>query len=322
MLSGSKVSPQGPSRRKKPESETLSHANISLFSEWLRNCSRLHKQCRHRYDVRLPTRIIDVGLADHSQDPRLIASSDLLGEYVALSHCWGPLHQSHAASYARTLKENVKDMQRGILLEKLPQNFRDAILIVRKLELRFLWIDALCIIQDDPVDWAREAATMNMVYGSAHLTIAATSAVSSTDGFLKRTQDMVTSISYYKDNCAEPVNRLLIAYWGADGNQGSWSSLVEEAPWNTRGWTFQERLLSRRVLHFTKRKILWECRATDASEENEPPRSTLVRTSWLKDESLDVLGSSAKQSVESLESRFDVWYKMVSEYAASDFHCS
>ena len=220
------------------------------------------------------------------------------------------------------MKSNIKDMQGGIPLEKLPQNFRDAILTVRKLKLRFLWIDALCIIQDDPVDWAREAARMNMVYGSAYLTIVATSAVSSTDGFLKRSQDMAISISCYKDNCAEPVDRLLIAYQGTDTDQGSWGSLVERTRWNTRGWTLQERLLSRRVLHFTKRKVLWECRATDASEENEPPRSEMVKTSWLKDKSLDVLGSSTEQKVESLESRFDVWYDIVSEYVAFEFSCS
>ena len=60
-----------------------------------------------------------------------------------------------------------------------------------------------------------------MAYGSAYLTIVAISAVSSTDGFLKRTQDMESSVSYYKDNCAEPIGRLLIAYQGTDGNQGS-----------------------------------------------------------------------------------------------------
>ena len=319
MLSGSKASLQGASRRKKPGSETLSRANISLISEWLRTCEKLHSQCRHQSDARLPTRIIDVGLADSARPPRLITSLNISAEYVALSHCWGSLHQSEAGDSARTLKANIKDMQCEIPLKKLPQTFRDAIVTVRELDLRFLWIDALCIIQDDPVDWAREAATMSMVYGSAYLTIVATSAVSSTDGFLKRPQDMAASISCYKDNCTEPVDRLLIAYQGADGDQGSWSSLVEEARWNTRGWTLQERLLSRRVLHFTKRKILWECRATDASEENDPPRSTDVKTSWLKDKSLDVLGPSMEQNVESLESRFDVWYDIISEYALSEF---
>ena len=168
-------------------------------------------------------------------------------------------------------------MQCGIPLEDLPQTFQDAILTVRKLGLRFLWIDALCIIQDDLVDWAREAARMNDVYGSAYLTIVATSASSSTDGFLKRTQEMACRISYYKDAGAEPAGRFLIAYSGTGGDLGSWYLNVEIARWNTRGLTLHERLLSKRVLHFTERNLFWECRATDCSEENEPPRAARYR---------------------------------------------
>lgn len=221
-------------------------------------------------------------------------------------------------SHARTLKAKIKDMQCGIPLEDLPQNFQDAILTVRKLGLRFLWIDALCIIQDDPVDWAREAARMNDVYGSAYLTIVATSASSSADGFLKRAQEMTCRISYYKDTGAEPAGRFLIAYSRTGGDSGSWCSNVEEARWNTRGWTLQERLLSKRVLHFTERKLLWECRATDSSEENEPPRAASYRTSWLRDESLGELASSMEPSAKDFESCFGVWYSIVSRYAVSD----
>ena len=92
------------------------------------------------------------------------------------------------------------------------------VLIVRKLQLRFLWIDALCIIQDDPADWAREAARMNDVYGLAYLTIAATSAIYSTDGFLKRSQETTFSIPYYKDVRAEPAGLLFLAYMRTGGD--------------------------------------------------------------------------------------------------------
>ena len=73
-----------------------------------------------------------------------------------------------------------------ILMASLPQNFQDGVTTVRKLHLRYLWIDALCIIQDSKSDCERETARMPHVYGSSHLTIAATSAASSTDGFLQR----------------------------------------------------------------------------------------------------------------------------------------
>ena len=223
--------------------------------------------------------------------------------------------ESDAGKYARTLKKNLRDMQRRIPVSILPQNFQDAVFTVRKLQLRFLWIDALCIIQDDPADWAREAARMNDVYGSAYLTIAATSAVSSTDGFLRRPQDIASCIPFYRDTQAEPVGHLFLAHRRMGGDQGSWFSNIETARWNTRGWTLQERLLSRRVLHFTERKMFWECRVTDTSVENEPPRDPRYRISWLKDKSPNEYSHSAEQNAGALESRFDVWYEIISMYA-------
>ncbi len=306
------------SRRRMPDKETLSDTNVLLISEWLSTCSTLHTECRHKSDPHLPTRVIDVGPADCSQIPHLIITSKEIGDYVALSHCWGSSMKSDTGRYARILRTNLEDMQRGIPLDELPQNFKDAIRTVRKLQLRFLWIDALCIVQDDPADWAREAARMNDVYGSAYLTIAATSTGSSTDGFLKRPQEIVSSIPCYKEASVEPAGRLLVAYMRMGGDQGSWFSSIETARWNTRGWTFQERLLSRRILHFTERKFFWECHATDTSEENEPPRDPRYRTSWLEIEDIDKPSSLIEQDTEPWESsRFDMWYSIVSRYTCS-----
>ena len=311
----SEVFPQNFFLRREPDKESLSDSNVLLISKWLSTCSRQHAECRHRSNTQLPTRVIDVGPADNSEEPRLILTSNEVGDYVAFSHCWGSLMESEAGKHARTLKINLEGMQQGLPLEKLPQNFQDAVVTVRKLKLRFLWIDALCIIQDDPEDWAREAARMNIIYGSAYLTIAATSAVSATDGFLRRPQKTASSIPYYKDLRAKPAGRFVLAYKQTSGDDGSWYWNIETVRWNTRGWTFQERLLSKRVLHFTKRKIFWECRTSDASEENEPLRDPAYRTSWLKHEGPDIM---LEHSAGSLESRFEVWNNLVSRYSSTD----
>ena len=277
-----------------------------IISKWLRACSQSHIECQIKDNTRLPTRVIDVGPADATQAPRLLVTSTETGRYVALSHCWGSLMQSDAGQHARTLTTNLQNMQREISLEKLPQNFQDAIIVVRKLGLRFLWIDALCIVQDDLADWAREAARMADVYGSAHLTIAATSAESSTDGFLERPQETAASIPYYVGTCIEPAGCLVMTY---QRKQDSWYASVEMARWNSRGWTFQERLLSKRVLHFTEKRLFWECRMTEATEENEPPRGLVYRTSWLKDRVPD---ATTDQNTRPLIPQFDTWYSMVS----------
>ena len=259
--------------------------------------------------------MIDVSPLDSSKQPRLVARPKESGIYVALSHCWGPLLDSSAGMYARTLKNNLNEMQRAIPSNLLPQNFQDAIFTVRKLQLRYLWIDALCIIQDDPADWAREAAKMNEIYGSAYLTIAATSAVSSTEGFLGRSQEVECSIPLHGDTRTEPAFCLTLTEMLDGGDQGSWADSIETARWNTRGWTFQERLLSKRVLHFTTRKIFWECRTTDASEENEPPRNPSYRTPWLREGCYCESGSLAKRDVGASKACFDNWYSIVSMYA-------
>ncbi|KAF6233881.1 hypothetical protein HO173_008093 [Letharia columbiana] len=216
--SDSEASLRGNIRRKKPHMETLSDANVLLISRWLSICSTLHIECRHKSDTRLPTRVIDVGPADNSQHPRLIVTSKESGEYVALSHCWGSLIAFDSRQHARTLKINPQRHVRWDTSEHVAPELSGGVLIVRKLQLRFLWIDALCIIQDDPADWAREAARMNDVYGLAYLTIAATSAISSTDGFLKRSQETTISIPYHKDVRAEPAGLLFLAYMRTGGD--------------------------------------------------------------------------------------------------------
>ena len=277
-----------------------------IISKWLCACSQSHIECQIKDNTRLPTRVIDVGPADATQAPRLLVTSKETGRYVALSHCWGSLMQSDTGQHARTLTTNLRNMQREISLEKLPQNFQDAVIVVRKLGLRFLWIDALCIVQDDLADWAREAARMADVYGSAHLTIAATSAESSTDGFLERPQETAASIPYYVGTSTEPAGCLVMTY---QRKQDSWYSSVEMARWNSRGWTFQERLLSKRVLHFTEKRLFWECRMTEATEENEPPRDLAYRTLWLKDRVPD---ATIDQNTRPLIPQFDTWYSIVS----------
>lgn len=95
---------------------------------------------------------------------------------MALSHCWGKSHR------VVTQKDNLEDHKRGIDITSLPLTFQQAILITQRLKLRYLWIDSLCIVQDDPQDWEREAAKMGGVYANSYLTIAADSSTDDSSG--------------------------------------------------------------------------------------------------------------------------------------------
>ncbi|KAH8896503.1 HET-domain-containing protein, partial [Thozetella sp. PMI_491] len=168
------------------------------------------------YVGQLPTRVIDVGTGDED-DANLIrlrvTDGETWGMYIALSHRW-------QLDTPICTTANLDDRRRGIDLKGLPQVYQHAVYITRKLGVRFLWIDSLCIIQDGRLDWALECGRMEEVFASAYCTIA---------------------ISPDVDTC------------------GSFEDDVENGELSRRGWILQERALSRRTIHFTGEQIYWEC---------------------------------------------------------------
>ena len=143
-------------------------------AEWLRICNKDHQCCPK--DTPLPTRVLDVGHTLVSASVRLIEPEAQKAKYIALSHCWG---QSHRIT---TTKATVDKHKAQILLTELPKTFRDAVRITRMLNIQYLWIDSLCIIQDDDEDWEKEAAVMGFVYANAYLTISASSSKDDASG--------------------------------------------------------------------------------------------------------------------------------------------
>ncbi|KAF5636459.1 serine threonine kinase [Fusarium tjaetaba] len=216
-----------------------------LFQEWLHICDNDHGHARDASPggcaVQMPTRLIRVGeSSEHLED---IKDSGFL-RYFALSHCWG------GSTSLSTLTSNINKFRIEIPHEQLPLNFQEAIKVTRALKIPYLWIDSLCIIQDDPEDWRREAARMGQVFSNAYCTIAATSASTSDEGFLTPKLNSTLSATL-----ATPGGGLLhISEFMEDCDRD-----LESAPLNTRGWVMQERALSRRTLHFTKTQAYWEC---------------------------------------------------------------
>jgi len=218
-----------------------------LLREWLRDCNDSHSDHGHdsAKDTKLPTRVLDVGDSENPERLLLHVTKDELGKYIALSHCWGgviPLC---------TKKETIAAHRKAIEFEKLPKLFQDAVTITRELGVQFLWIDSLCIIQNDEEDWKYEAERMEKVFTSAYCTIAATSAENSNENFLPRLgKEYVKLID---NSTGTPFS--VYAYEVG----GSFNDDVEGGVLNKRGWVYQERALSRRTIHFTATQIYWEC---------------------------------------------------------------
>lgn len=178
-------------------------------------------------------------------------------KYITLSHRWG------STDIFKATKSTIAKLQVGIEVDKLPRTFIEAFTVCRKLGYRYIWIDSLCILQDDDVDWRAEASLMGKNYANADLNISATGAKDSDSGlFMQREANLVTPIKVIISEPGSPFNPG--SYYILDPQL--WSAGVSEAPINSRGWVFQERLLARRVLHFGQDQLYFECRQKDACE--------------------------------------------------------
>ncbi|KAL0465247.1 HET domain-containing protein [Neurospora intermedia] len=258
--------------------------NIQLIQVWLENCRDNHTQCSSNMKCFLPTRILDLQAFSDSEDIRLVTSiaDDLFFDgtppkYATLSHCWGPPSKQPLTTTQATLSERMT----RIPFEKLPQTFQDAVKICRSLRQRFLWIDSLCIVQDDEGDWAKEAALMASVYSYSYFTLAALDSKDSSGG-CKMVADIQSSYSnrfvdidfngLEEDENKFPRQRLRV-FEVPCFDDGS----IEVGHLNSRAWTLQERELSRRVISFASQGLLWECnelRATSQRPWENIERST------------------------------------------------
>jgi hypothetical protein len=182
-------------------------------------------------------------------------SSDLRARYICLSHCWG-----HSRILVTT-RANIEDHKAEIPWVDLPQTFREAIMVTRKLEIRYLWIDSLCIIQDDADDWEREADSMASVYQNAFLTIAATTSSGDRSGLFSsspttRFEALVENGQKFAVFGRQAIIHPKLLYETSN----------KSFPLLDRGWVYQERLLSPRVVHFCSGELVWECQEDTTCE--------------------------------------------------------
>ena len=228
---------------------------FDLLQHWIRECIDHHTLC-HVPDGQLPHRVINVGESD-IRDPFLEVASGESGKYIALSHCWG------SNPLIRTTKETLAQHMVRLHLESLPKTFQNAIIIARMLKVRYLWIDSLCIIQDDVQDWEEQSAIMGEIYSQSYLTIAASASKDSSGGcFLPRLKD-----THVRVKCSLNDNKTGHVFIREKPNG---FDELEHSILNTRAWVAQERLLSPRTIHYDVDQMLWECREARYTEDSVP----------------------------------------------------
>ncbi|KAK0742805.1 heterokaryon incompatibility protein-domain-containing protein [Schizothecium vesticola] len=229
-----------------------SNTNLKRVSSWLQNCQE-HHNCEVIPGA-IPARVIEVTGTPDAINMRL-CSTDHLGPvpYACLSYCWGGEQERKCTA------SNIASYQTAIPFEEQPATIRDSARVYLGIGLRYLWIDALCIIQDDPNDKPVEIAKMPSIYGGANITIVAARSSSSTAGFLG-------------ERFPGRLEAARISYRCIDGQLGSVTlaklggGFESVEPIDERGWTLQERLLSLRIVEFGSRQTRWICPETRSSK--------------------------------------------------------
>lgn len=232
----------------------------ALVRNRLYACITTHPECGQSIHLglqpRLPTRVLYVKNAtSYHNSVKLVQTHGTTGAYCALSHCWGPVDRQPI----RTLKENIQDHYSGIPLTALPRTFRDAVILTARMGIDYLWIDSLCIQQDDDDDWRHEAAFMGPLYQQATLVIAAAGSRDPTGGlFICERLPKVSMQLPYAGNGSfnlafrSPSMRPLKDDYGG--------------PLQERAWALQEFYLAQRIVLFMEQGVNWRCSSCECDE--------------------------------------------------------
>ncbi|KAL6363067.1 hypothetical protein LRP88_02469 [Fusarium phalaenopsidis] len=201
---------------------------------------------------------------DEGPDYITMFSGPRAGQYCALSDCWGgdQVHKTTHEKYAAYLQE--------LPYEELPQTIRDAFQVARSVAVRYIWIDSLCIVQDEKEDVAWEMAKMFQIYFNSCFTISAASALTCRDGFLKRLSANDTGLFFLPIRVDKSTKGSVLMskegpYWAMIG--------AYPQPMNDRAWTLQEAMLTPRLLIFTGMDVIWKCQAGFGPATAEHPRT-------------------------------------------------
>lgn len=183
--------------------------------------------------------------------------------YLALSYCWG------GAQPHQTTKTRIKDRKHDLDYKALPKSIQDAIKVTVGLGFEFLWVDSLCIVQDDDIEKAKQIALMPQIYFNATVTIIASKATRAVDGFLDEIDprpqiELAVKIPFCSSTQSSSVSKADVRTGSAyivrlkeDAKHQGINRVLE--PIDTRGWCFQERYLSARALEFGTHQVKLIC---------------------------------------------------------------
>lgn len=247
-LSGSKGATYVQERSSAMNTDASQEACLDLISTWMHTCSTSHAICASmttQESITMPTRVIDVG---SGPNPKLVfTNGKSAGRYVALSYCWGPPDPDTLKLTSKTMSSLTQGNADATRFTKTHQ---EAFHLVRLMDIQYIWIDALCIFQDDPKDWAAESRKLGDIYWGAYLTLVAGSSADARSGFLQNRTSKVQP-------CPIPFDSS--QYSGEPFLYATPFPSTDEGPTATRGWCYQEAMLSKRCVVIGVEQMSFRC---------------------------------------------------------------
>ncbi|KAK1755532.1 heterokaryon incompatibility protein-domain-containing protein [Echria macrotheca] len=307
------------------EHDVKSAMSMEFARSCLEECVSTHRDCRRaglETDLfpettnvaEIPTRLIRTGVTSSSDDIALVdgAGADMRDicavGFVALSYCWG------GEQPFRLTAETSQELKTGIQPSRLPQTLQDAIFVCRALNIGYLWVDSLCIFQDDQIDKEKEVSRMASYYTAARLTICAASASNCTDGFLSRRKTVAYDTGPFRlklrTRAGQAMDHIYLVKPVPEYRDS------EAEPITKRGWTLQESMMSRRLLIFARKQLYWKCAAGYAGCGGGETRIT---NSGHDTSDLFVYPMPNILPIRVLKSGYpDLWHKIVDEYTTRE----
>jgi len=234
--------------------ETTSH-----ITNWMNQCMETHDVCKEgREGMWMPSRLLEISNVHGDLHLRLRDRSELrISHYCTLSHRWN----SSGMQGLQLTTSSLSSFRNGISVSTLRPTFKDMADLTWRLGARLMWIDCMCIVQDDIQDWRNESAVMGKVYANSWLNVSANARDTSRSG-LYAERNVSRHLAHFRtryDGSREETT------WTVT-TEDEWLEEVEYAPVNKRAWVLQERILSPRIVHMSPNQVLWECRQLQASE--------------------------------------------------------
>ncbi|KAL6887105.1 heterokaryon incompatibility domain-containing protein [Trichoderma evansii] len=269
-----------------------------------------------------PTRLLYVESSKESGLIRLVDSHSQTNEepqpYLALSYCWGP-----KAPSLKTTKSNYAYLQRSISYNTMPKAYQDTVRVARALGVKYIWIDALCIIQDDVADWETESKMMAEIFQNALVTIIPLCSSSCDEGFLERNPSLKIKYTHHSNegniNGSFFIRHIPFSYENAEfaiRSSPTFSNApikleLKKSSWQARGWTFQEDMFAVRKLYFGYMMMYWD---------SFQPIDIMKTEDKIIDDTLDRVKTAKQSRIQSSsgllsDHDYDGWYHSIIDYS-------